>query len=92
LVNIGHELLEEVINAVDAIEETVKYMLDNPIELAQFPAYRDQFDYDAEDKLIGEYRSALLQVVQKAGRTMPEGFHVLPHPKKPNIGPDERGR
>lgn len=82
----------QVVKAIDAIAGTVKYMLDNPIILSEFPAYREQFGYKAEDRLIGAYEAAMRRVKQTAERSMPEGFHGLPHPKKPTAGRDERGR
>jgi nucleoside-diphosphate-sugar epimerase len=82
----------DVINARDAIEQTVQWMLENPIIQSEFPAYQDQFDYASEDRLIESYAKAMLQVQEEAGRTMPELFHGLPHPKAPSVGRDERGR
>jgi nucleoside-diphosphate-sugar epimerase len=83
---------QQVVRAVDAIEATVTYMLKYPIDPKDFPAYRDTFDYAAEDRLIKSYQRAIAAVQAEAGRTMPDGFHGLPHPKTPRVGRDERGR
>jgi nucleoside-diphosphate-sugar epimerase len=81
----------EVIAARDAIAATVAWLDRNPPQPGEYPAYLEQFDYDAEDRLVASYRQALDDVRAQAGRTPPQQFHGMPHPKAPS-GIDHRGR
>jgi nucleoside-diphosphate-sugar epimerase len=82
----------QVIPAMDAIHETVDDLLNSPFDPSAYPAYRDQFDYQAEDKLVATYRRAIEQVKGDAGRVWPEFIHPMPHPRQPGTGQDEHGR
>lgn len=83
---------QQVVPARAALQETVDHLLAHPVDRAAHPAYRDQFDYDAEDRLVSVYATALEDVVRSAARPIPDFMHPLPHPKEPGTGPDERGR
>jgi nucleoside-diphosphate-sugar epimerase len=82
----------QAVPAVQAIHEVVDYLLAKPFDYAAYPAYQDQFDYSAEDKLVETYRRCIEHVKAEAGLTAPELFHPMPHPRKPGAGRDERGR
>jgi nucleoside-diphosphate-sugar epimerase len=83
---------QDVVPAADALRETVEWLLENPPRPGEYPGYADTFDYEAEDRLIEEYQSAIHHVISKAGREQRELFHPLPHPKSPRLSVDERGR
>jgi nucleoside-diphosphate-sugar epimerase len=82
----------QVVSAQEALTETVSWLLANRIDPKEYPAHADRFDYAAEDRLISAYRAAMSEVRVAAGRPVPEVFHALPHPKKPSLTVDERGR
>jgi nucleoside-diphosphate-sugar epimerase len=42
----------EVVNARQALQSTVDWMVANPIDLDQYPAYSPWFDYDREDLIL----------------------------------------
>lgn len=82
----------DVIPAANAIEETVRWYLANPITEAEFPNYPDPFNYAAEDRLIAAYRDGIATIKARAPFARPSYHHSYAHPKKPGEGPDHRGR
>jgi len=83
---------KDLFKAKDGFKRTVQYYLDNPPdrggEIEQ--RLRDPFDYDAEDRLIAEYEKSL----EKMSGIFPDitWRHPYPHPDKPNVNRDQRGR
>jgi hypothetical protein len=82
----------DVISAWNALQETVDWMVRNPIELADYPLYTAKFDYDLDDRLIDSYHRAASWVREQAPDEQPVIGHPMPHPKKPSLTVDERGR
>ena len=82
----------DVVSGRQALEEVVEWMIANPITTADYPTYRGWFDYALEDRLIDSWNRAL-GVIQKEAPDLPATFsHPMPHPKKPSLTIDERGR
>jgi nucleoside-diphosphate-sugar epimerase len=82
----------DVISAWNALQETVDWMVRNPIEPADYPLYTAKFDYDLDDRLIDSYHRAASWVREQAPDEQPVIGHPMPHPKKPSLTVDERGR
>src|SRR5215210_7185895 len=82
----------QVISAADALEETVRWLLDNPVTPQTYPLYAARFDYAMEDRLISAYRQASAWVRDQVPDTAPDRPHPMPHPKVPSTSVDERGR
>jgi hypothetical protein len=82
----------QVMTGRAALQESVDYLLAHEMDRSAHPAYRDQFDYDAEDRLVKTYRQAIHAVASEAGRQIHDFMHPMPHPKKQGTGRDERGR
>jgi nucleoside-diphosphate-sugar epimerase len=82
----------DVISARNALQETVDWMVRNPIEPADYPLYPAKFDYDLDDRLIDSYQRAASWVREQAPDEPPVIGHPMPHPKKPSLTVDERGR
>jgi nucleoside-diphosphate-sugar epimerase len=82
----------DIFKAICGLKKTVQYYLDNPPDRGGETEQRlnDRFDYDAEDKLISEYEKSL----DKLSTIFPEDTwrHPYPHPDKPNVKRDQRGR
>jgi len=82
----------QVVTAETALEETVRWLVDNPVTPEAYPLYPARFDYAMEDRLIDAYERASAWVREQAPDTAPEIPHPMPHPKVPSTTVDERGR
>jgi nucleoside-diphosphate-sugar epimerase len=82
----------DVVSAWDALQETVDWMVRNPIEPGDYPLYTVKFDYDLDDRLIDSYRRAVEWVREQAPDEPPVIRHPMPHPKKPSLTVDEHRR
>lgn len=82
----------DVISAAQALEENVRWYLDNPVTTETHPNYPDAFDYPAEDRLMAAYTESLEAIKTAAPFKRPEYYHSYAHPKTPGQGPDHRGR
>jgi nucleoside-diphosphate-sugar epimerase len=84
----------DVVGTLDAIERTVRWYLEHPLERGGDMELRllDPFDYDAEDQLVRiakEYYQKMAAVeVRKPGPSA----HPYPHPKVPGLQRDHRNR
>ena len=82
----------DLFKAREGLEKTVQYYLDNPPERGGEIEQRlnDPFNYETEDKLINEYEKAL----EKLSSIFPVKIwrHPYPHPVKPDVKRDQRGR
>ncbi|MDY6968943.1 MAG: epimerase [Spirochaetota bacterium] len=83
---------KDLFKAREGLKKTVQYYLDNPPEKGGETEQRldDAFDYDSEDKLIEEYEKS----VEKLSIIFTEKTwsHPYPHPDKPDVKRDQRGR
>jgi nucleoside-diphosphate-sugar epimerase len=82
----------DVVNAYDATRQSVEWLIDNPVTAADYPLYNATFDYPLEDRMIERYREVVLQLNREVPDEPPEVAHPMPHPKKPALAADERGR
>lgn len=82
----------EVINAYDALRDTVAWMIANPISSADYPNYPAKFDYALDDLMIERYQQAVAQLNRDVPDHAPEVKHPMPHPKVSALTVDERGR
>ena len=82
----------DVVTARVALEETVDWLRRNPVTTKDYPLYTAKFDYDMEDRLIDAYAQAVDWVRQQAPDEAPDLAHPMPHPKRPSLTGDERGR
>lgn len=82
----------DVVHPLDAIRDTVEWLLRNPVTKADYPTYPARFDYDLEDRLIASWGRAVERVWAEAPDEPLEQAHPMPHPKVPSLVPDERGR
>lgn len=83
---------KSVVSGRQALEDVVDWMIAHPITEREYPAYRGWFDYAAEDRLIDSWKRAVAQVEREAPDTPLPFVHPMPHPKKPSLEADERGR
>jgi hypothetical protein len=72
------------------LTETVEWYRNNPVDWQSNPAFPDKFDYALEDKVC-EALDAIRRDFDKQ-RPELEFVHTYPHPKKPSLEADERGR
>lgn len=81
---------EDRIPARDAIECTVEWRLQHPPTEAELANWADTFDYRREDTV----RAALDAMIRSLEplRLTPSVIHSYPHPKKPGLTVDHRGR
>jgi dTDP-D-glucose 4,6-dehydratase len=82
----------DVVNAHDALRDTVEWMIANPITAADYPTYEAKFDYALDDLMIDRYRQAVEQLNRDVPDRVLEVKHPMPHPKTPTLTVDERGR
>jgi nucleoside-diphosphate-sugar epimerase len=82
----------ETVPAQVALQETVRWLMANPVRSSDYPAYPAVFDYAAEDHLIATYRLAKQWVRAHAPDPGVEVIHPMPHPKRPGQFADDRGR
>jgi nucleoside-diphosphate-sugar epimerase len=82
----------EVVNAYDALRDTVTWMIENPITPADYPTYAAKFDYALDDLMIEKYRLAVAQLNRDVPDHPPEVKHPMPHPRVSALTVDERGR
>ncbi len=80
----------DVIEPRVALEETVAWLLENPIADSAFPY--DRFDYAGEDRLIAAYQSAMEEVEYANPCFQPVPVHAYPHPREPGLRKDHKGR
>ncbi|MBV1876996.1 MAG: NAD-dependent epimerase/dehydratase family protein [Pseudomonadales bacterium] len=83
---------QDLIPAIQGIQESVQWYLQNPLTSEDNPNYPDPFDYAAEDKLIAAYQQGIEQIKKTAPFEKVKYYHSYAHPKKPDAGPDHRGR
>jgi nucleoside-diphosphate-sugar epimerase len=90
-----HQLgYRDVVGSVEAVQRTVRWYLDHPLEYGGDMERRllDPFDYDAEDRWMSiarEYQRKMAEVeVRKPGPSA----HPYPHPKTPGLKRDHRNR
>lgn len=83
----------DVVSTVEAVQRTVRYYADNPLERGGEIERRmlDAFDYDAEDHLIALARDFAQQAAAIEVKPM-DNKHPYAHPKKAGVQRDERGR
>lgn len=86
---LGHT---DVVTAEQALRETVEWLRENPVRQEDYPTYPAKFDYDLEDRLVEAYAEAVELVREKAFDEAPPLAHPMPHPKKPSLAADARGR
>lgn len=82
----------EVLPAAVALEETVEWLLANPVTAGQYPAYPASFDYDREDRLARAFAQAVEEIRAAVPDVLPAVGHPMAHPKTPGTAPDARGR
>jgi nucleoside-diphosphate-sugar epimerase len=82
----------DVVNAHDALRETVAWLIDNPVTPADYPTYAAKFDYALDDLMIEKYQQAVAQLNRDVPDDPPEVKHPMPHPKVSALTVDERGR
>jgi nucleoside-diphosphate-sugar epimerase len=82
----------EVVSAHEALAEAVDWFRRHPVTKDDYPLYPGRFDYQAEDRLIAAYQSAVEWVLEQAPDVLPDYQHPMPHPKAPSVGRDESGR
>jgi nucleoside-diphosphate-sugar epimerase len=82
----------DVVNAADALRDTVEWLLENPVTPAEYPLYAAKFDYELDDLLIDSYRQAVDRLHREVPDQVPDIQHPMPHPKAPSLTVDERGR
>jgi nucleoside-diphosphate-sugar epimerase len=83
---------KDVVSARDALAETVDWLIQNPVTPSEYPVYGAKFDYELEDRLIGSYERAVERVLSDAPDEPLNLGHPMPHPKKPSLTTDARGR
>jgi nucleoside-diphosphate-sugar epimerase len=78
--------------AREGLRKTTQYYLDNPVERGGEIEQRlnDPFDYEAEDRLIKKYKESLKKL--SGIFTVDRFCHPYPHPDKPKMNKDQRGR
>ena len=83
----------DLIPALEAIPQTVRWYLDNPPSGADKPdPHRGYpFNYDAEDELVGVARESLERMAMVTHEER-EVHHPYPHPKDPGLDRDHRRR
>lgn len=88
----ARELLgyRDVMPARRALEETVRWYMENPLDTSREQSFLDPFDYRLEDDL----KAALDQLAKafEARRPDQKVFHPYPHPKESSGGADEKKR
>ncbi|MEX0683380.1 MAG: epimerase [Dehalococcoidia bacterium] len=82
----------DVVSPREALHQTVDWLIAHPVTIAEYPALRDRFDYQAEDRLISAYLRCVEEVQREAPFEVTEMFHMYPHPKEPHSLRDHRGR
>lgn len=84
----------DVITAREATCDYVRWLIENPPQPGEYAHFIDQFDYEGEDRLWDAYQAALASIPAAARRAIPQRAHAhpMPHPKKPQLQPDEGGR
>ena len=85
---------KDVISAADATADYVRWLIANPVKPGDYAHFIDRFDYAGEDRLWDAYQRALASIPADAIRAPPAraNAHPMPHPKKPQLQPDEGGR
>lgn len=81
---------KDQVSPMDALAETVEWYRNNPFDWRSDPTFPDKFDYALEDRV----REALdtLRLDFDGQRPKLESVHPYPHPKKPSLQTDEKGR
>lgn len=74
----------EAVPATQALEEVVRWLLDNPVTSSDYPLYPARFDYQHEDRLIEAYQQAAAKVRRVVPDARPVAPHPMPHPKTPH--------
>jgi hypothetical protein len=84
----------DVVPAVQAMAATVRWYAERRELLAAGieKTLGDPFDYAAEDRLVADWRQISRSLFARHGREYAELPHPYPHPKKPGLAQDERGR
>jgi len=83
----------DVVPTIEAVQRTVRYYNDNPLERGGEIERRmlDVFDYDAEDKLIALARDFCAKAQEVQIKPL-DNKHPYAHPKSAGAKRDERGR
>jgi nucleoside-diphosphate-sugar epimerase len=84
----------DVVPAVQAMAATARWYAERRELLASEIEKKlgDPFDYAAEDRLAADWRQISQSLLARHGREYAELPHPYPHPKKPGLAQDERGR
>ena len=84
----------DVVPAVDAVGATVRWYVDRRDTLAAKIESRlgDPFDYDAEDRLVADWRQACAQLLATHAREHVDQSHPYAHPQAPGQTQDHLGR
>ena len=82
---------QDLLPAEEALQRTVKWYLDNPLERNGDMEQRlgDPFDYTVEDKLIKAYRE-IVPELQELGSVGYQWRHIYDHPDKPETALDTK--
>jgi nucleoside-diphosphate-sugar epimerase len=81
----------DVVSPSRALRDSIDWYVTNPVTGSP-PGFLDAFDYDSEDRLIESWKFVTSGFLRDFPLVIPADTHPMPHPRRPGIPVDERGR